>query len=58
MPPVLKILQNLQVPRKGNESSSPLSCSGNQYSKVMLLATRNPRYEESLEINLMHTLIS
>jgi hypothetical protein len=32
-------------------------CSGDQYSKVMVLATRNPRYEESIEINLMHTLL-
>ena len=58
MPPVLKILQNLQVQRKGSESYSPSSCSGDQYSKVKVLATRNPRYEESLEINLMHSLSS
>ena len=58
MPPVLKILPNLKVQRKWSESCSPSSCSGDQYSKVKVLATRNPRYEESLEINLMHFLSS
>ena len=55
---VLKILQNLQVQRKGSESCSPWSYSGDQYLKVKVLATRNPRFEESLEINLMHSLSS
>ena len=53
-----KILQNLQVQRKGNESCSPSSYSKDQYSKMKVLATRNPRYEESLEIILIHSLSS
>ena len=53
-----KSWKNLQVQRKGNESCSPSSCSEDQYSEMKVLATRNPRYEESIEIILIHSLSS
>ena len=52
------LAKKLQVQRKGNESCSPSSCYEDQYSKMKVLATRNPRYEESLEIILIHSLSS
>ena len=53
-----KSCKKLQVQRKGNEWCSPSSCSEDQYSKMKVLATRNPRYEESIEIILIHSLSS